>query len=91
MRVTHPYNWKTYNISMSSLCPNPVFHLGFRRGMAPPILLGTLSCPPGTQLTRLGITNTHPSQLRVQTESVEVCRHRQLLPPCTQAMLKMAG
>ena len=40
-----------------------VFHLGFRRG--------TLSFPPGTQFTRLGISNTHPPQLRVQTESVK--------------------
>ena len=39
--------------------------------MAPPIIGGTLSCPPGTQLTRLGISNTHPPQLRVQTESVK--------------------
>ena len=39
--------------------------------MTPPIIGGTLSCPPGTQLTRLGISNTHPPQLRVQTESVK--------------------
>ena len=39
--------------------------------MAPPIIGGTLSCLPGTQLTQLGISNTHPSQLRVQTESVK--------------------
>ena len=39
--------------------------------MAPPIIGGTLSCPPGTQLTHLGISNTHPPQLRVQTESVK--------------------
>ena len=39
--------------------------------MAPPIIGGTLSCQPGTQLTRLGIFNTHPPQLRVQTESVK--------------------
>ena len=43
-----------------------VFHLGFRRGMAPLIIMGTLSCAPGT-----GISNTHPPQLRVQTESVK--------------------
>ena len=48
-----------------------VFHLGFRRGMAPPIIGGTLSCPPGTQLTRLGISNTHPPQLKVLTKSVK--------------------
>ena len=48
-----------------------VFHLAFRRGMAPPIIGGTLSCPPGNQLNRLGISNTHPPQLRVQTESVK--------------------
>ena len=48
-----------------------VFHLGFRRGMAPPIIGGTLSFTPGTQLTRMGISNTHPRQLRVQAESVK--------------------
>ena len=37
--------------------------------MAPPVIGGTLSCPLGTQLTRLGISNTHPPQERVQTES----------------------
>ena len=40
--------------------------------MAPPIIGGTLSCPPDTQLTRLGITTTHPPQLTVQTESVSM-------------------
>ena len=30
----------------------------------------TLSCKSDTQLTLLGISNTHPPQLRVQTESV---------------------
>ena len=39
--------------------------------MAPAIIRGTLSCPPGTQLTQLGISNTHPPKLRVQTESVK--------------------
>ena len=39
--------------------------------MAPPIIGGTLSCPPATQLTQLGISNTHPPQLRVQIESVK--------------------
>ena len=32
---------------------------------------GTLSCPPGTQLTRLAISNTHPPQLKIQAESVK--------------------
>ena len=39
--------------------------------MAPPIIRGTLSCPLGTQLTRLDISSTNPPQLRVQTESVK--------------------
>ena len=39
--------------------------------MAPPIIGGTLSCPPGTQLIRLRIFRTHPPQLKVQTESVK--------------------
>ena len=39
--------------------------------MAPPIIGGTLSCPSGTQLSRLGILNTHPPQLKVQTGSVK--------------------
>ena len=47
-----------------------VFYLGFRRGMAPPIIEGTSSCLPGTQLTWLGISNTPPPQLSVQEESV---------------------
>ena len=33
--------------------------------------LGHLIMPAGTQLTRLGISNTHPPQLRVQTKSVK--------------------
>ena len=36
--------------------------------MAPPITRGTLSCTPGTQL---GGSNTHPPQLRIDTESVK--------------------
>ena len=48
-----------------------VFHLGFRRGMAPPIIGGTLLYTPGTRLTGVGISITHPPQLRVQTESVK--------------------
>ena len=39
---------------------SPVFHLGLKSGMAPPIIRGTLSCTPGTQL---GVYNTHPPQL----------------------------
>ena len=39
--------------------------------MAPLIIGGTLSCPPGTQLTRLGISYTHLPQLNVQAESVK--------------------
>ena len=35
------------------------------------MIRGTLSCQPGTPLTRLGISNTHPPELKVQTESVK--------------------
>ena len=51
--------------------PFTVFHLGFRRGMAPSIIGGTLPYMPGTRLTGVGISITHPPQLRVQTESVK--------------------
>ena len=47
--------------------------------MAPPII-------GGTQLTRLGISNTHPPQLRVQTKSVittmYTCRYQVLCHRC---------
>ena len=48
-----------------------VFYLGFKRGMAPPIIGGTLPYTPGTWLTGVGISITHPPKLRVQTESVK--------------------
>ena len=73
----HDLKWLPYEVQPQPMPPClrglgfTVFHLGFRRGMVPPIIGGTLSCPPGTQLTRLGISNTHPPQLRVQTESVK--------------------
>ena len=38
--------------------------------MAPPIIGGTLLYTPGTRLTGVGISITHPIQLMVQAESV---------------------
>ena len=61
-------------LSKSEKKVSTVFHLGFRRGMAPPIFRGTLSCTPGTQLTRLDISNTHLTT--VYTGRYQVLRHR---------------
>ena len=59
-----------------------VFHLGFKRGMAPPIMNA------GHPVDRGGHFQHQPSPIKGTNRiSLKVCKHRQLLPLCTHRPL----